>query len=845
MRPTKLFIALCILLTSGNLLAQKNWDKKFEQLDSELPTPNRYRNGAGAPGAKYWQQRADYKINVSIDEKTHILTGDEIITYYNNSPDQLTYLWVQLDQNVRAKDNLNDQTTNSEIEDSTAVKFFMTDVAALDYEGGYKIKSVTATDGKSLDYTINRTMMRIDLDSPLKQGEQFSFKIAWSYNIYDRMLINGRGGYEYFPKDDNYAYTCAQWFPRMAVYDDYEGWQNKQFIGRGEFALTFGDYEVNITVPDDHIVASTGELMNAQEVLSKDQYSRLQKAKKTYDKPVFIVTQKEAIANEKEKSQKMATWKFKATNVRDFAFASSRKYIWDAQAVKLASSSPLAMSFYPKEGNPLWERESTKAIKNTLEVYSERTFDYPYPVAISVNAANQGMEYPMICFNFGRPDEKGNYSERTRDGNISVIIHEVGHNYFPMIVNSDERQWTWMDEGLNTFLEKETKRERYPDLDLVWGTPASVVNYMKGDKKNIRPIMTNSEQVVQFGYNAYGKPSAALTALREVVMEPALFDAAFKEYANRWMFKHPKPADFFRTMEDASAVDLDWFWRGWFYSVDYVDIAVKDVSWYRMRNQTAEVENKGNKVEEGIMTGMNAGMLDFSEGPKPFSLIATDDRFYGEFQNRIDDKAVMEELADKNFYEVTFANTGGLVMPLLVEFTFKDGSKVMEKIPAEIWRYNEQEVSKVFFFDKEVTDIVVDPQGLTGDAERWDNMFPREDIASKFDKFNGEAEAEGSVVVEGSWKYNADTPQGPAEGEIKFSRQGQGYSGTLSLNLTGSTYTLKDISLKGDILRFSFEVDGGGSIIPVTSEVVVKDQTFEGNMTAEGMGDFTVKGRRP
>jgi hypothetical protein len=734
MKPTLYLITLLALVIGGNARAQQEWGKKFEQLDTEFPTPNSYRNGAGAPGANYWQQRADYKINVQIDEKTQVLTGEETITYFNNSPDKLTYLWVQLDQNVRAPGNLNDETNTTHIEDSTAAKFFQEDMAAEDYKGGYTIKSVTTPDGKALPYMIHRTMMRIDLPDALQSGEQVSFNIDWSYNIYDRMLIDGRGGYEYFPADDNYAFTCAQWFPRMAVYDDYEGWQNKQFIGRGEFALTFGNYEVNITVPSDHIVASTGELMNAKEVLTKDQLTRLEKAKKTYDKPVFIVTEKEAVAKEKTKSTKLATWTFKAENVRDFAFASSRKYIWDAQAVKLKNSSPLAMSFYPKEGNPLWERESTKAIKNTLEVYSERTFDYPYPVAISVNAANQGMEYPMICFNFGRPDERGNYSSRTRDGNISVIIHEVGHNYFPMIVNSDERQWTWMDEGLNTFLEKETKRERYPDLDLVWGTPKGVVNYMKGDKKYIRPIMTNSEQVVQFGYNGYGKPSAALTALREVVMGPELFDAAFKEYANRWMFKHPKPADFFRTMEDASAVDLDWFWRGWFYGVDYVDVSVEKVRWFRMRNENTSIENKGG-VTQGSISGSNADGSDFSSGPLPFSLVETDDRFYGEFKNRLDDQAVMRKMADKNFYEVTFTNKGGLVMPLLVEFTFRDGSKVMEKIPAEIWRYNEQQVTKVFMFDKEVVKMEVDPEALTGDTDVSDNVFPKAGKTTRFDEF--------------------------------------------------------------------------------------------------------------
>ena len=742
MKNTCLIYLLFISLISTPAWSQQEWSQKFEQLGEKLPTPNSYRTGSGAPGVNYWQQQADYKIDVSINDETQVLTGMETITYHNNSPDDLYYLWVQLDQNVRAKNNLEDQTKTGVLKDSSATKFFEAQMAAHDYEGGYKIKSVKDASGNELPHIINRTMMRIDLPKPMKNGDTFTFSIAWSYNIYDRMVIDGRGGYEYFPADDNYAYTCAQWFPRMAVYDDYEGWQNKQFIGRGEFALPFGDYEVNTTVPEDHIVAATGELSNAKDVLTKTQYDRLEKARESYDAQVYIVTEAEAIANEKTKATKTKTWKFSAKRVRDFAFASSRKYIWDAQAVKLPTNTPLAMSFYPKEGNPLWSKESTKAVINALEVYSERTFDYPYPVAISVNAANQGMEYPMICFNYGRP-RKGLVSQAVLDGMISVIIHEVGHNYFPMIVNSDERQWTWMDEGLNSFLEKETKRERYPDLDLEWGTPRGMIDYMKGDKKNITPIMTNSEQVKQFGNNAYGKPSAALTVLRETVMEPELFDAAFKEYANRWKFKHPKPADFFRTMEDASAVDLDWFWRGWFYSTDHVDVGVSDVKWFTLRKEEPQVENKRKKVKKGELqsaTTSDQPAMDFSKGPEEFSLIETDPRYYGEFMNRVDDKAIISKFADKNFYQLTFTNHGGLVTPLVIEFIFEDGSKTIEKIPAEIWRMNENQVVKVFAFDKQVKAISLDPNEETGDTEANNNNFPRVELKSKFDRFKDNRE---------------------------------------------------------------------------------------------------------
>ena len=556
-------ILLCML--SINVVAQ-DWGQKFEQLGTMLPTGNSYRTASGAPGSNYWQQKADYKIDVQIDDETQVLTGSEIITYTNMSPDVLTYLWVQLDQNVRAPGSQAQLGRSSRIRsDSIAAKSIERTAAAFDYVGGYKIGAVKDGGGNDLPYTINETMMRIDLPAPMQTGDVFTFGIDWSYNIYDRMHIGGRGGYEYFPEEDNYAYTIAQWYPRMAVYSDFEGWQNKQFLGRGEFALAFGDFEVNITVPSDHIVGATGFLQNPEDVLTSTELSRFQKAQTTYDAPVIIVTQQEVEKKEKKKSSKQSTWTYKAENVRDFAFCSSRKYIWDAMAVKVGDSSPLAMSYYPKEGNPLWEKESTLAVKNTLEVYSHYTIDYPYPVAISVHAANQGMEYPMICYNYGRPNSDGTYSQRTLEGMVGVIVHEVGHNYFPMIINSDERQWTWMDEGLNSFLEHVTLEERYPDFDLTWGTPKGMTRYMKGDKKYIRPIMTNSEQIIQFGNNAYGKPSAAMVLLRETVMGRELFDKAFKTYAQRWAFKHPTPADFFRTMEDASAFDLDWFWRGWFF----------------------------------------------------------------------------------------------------------------------------------------------------------------------------------------------------------------------------------------------------------------------------------------
>lgn len=720
---------------------QQAWQGKFEQLDQALPTPNSYRTGSGAPGPAYWQQRADYVINVEVDDNTQLLTGSETITYHNNSPETLRYLWLQLDQNIFGEDNLTEQTNTGSVRDSLPGAYFgyVSGITVSDYKGGYTIKSVKDAAGKPLPATINKTMMRIDLPTPMKTGDKFVFSIDWSYTEYNRQNFSGRGGYEYFPEDGNYLYTFAQWFPRMCVFDDYEGWQNKQFFGLGEFALTFGNYRVKITVPSDHIVGATGTIQNPQEVLTKTELERYEKAKKSFDKPVVIVTEEEARKKEKTKSTKKSTWEFYAENVRDFAFAHSRKFIWDAQAVKLNDKTPIAMSLYPKEGNPLWGKESTKAVKNALEVYSKRTIDYPYPVAYSVHTANQGMEYPMICFNGGRPNKDGTYSQQTLIGMVHVIIHEVGHNFFPMIINSDERQWTWMDEGLNSFLDKETLQERYPELNYMRGTPKTIVNYMKGEKSQMRPMMTSSDNIrtIEFGNNGYSKPSAALTLLRETVMGPELFDKAFKEYAERWAFKHPKPADFFRTMEDASAVDLDWFWRGWFYTTDHVDVELADVKWFKLKNQKQNPEKKRVKTQSGDLAAgksQNAA-TDFSNGPEEFTLMDTPEQLYGEFKSRVDDNAIRQKLDGKNIYQLKFKNVGGLISPIVIEWTYKDGSKELERIPAEIWRINETEVTKVFVKDKEVVNIVVDPNSELADVEAKNNVFPKRPTESKFDQF--------------------------------------------------------------------------------------------------------------
>ncbi len=717
----------------------KKWNGKFEQLDQLLPTPNEYRTGSGSPGPRYWQQRADYVITAELDDDTQRITGTEVITYFNNSPDVLTYLWLQVDQNIYAKGNMTQSTKTTSVKDTMDTRKMAQDLSLFNYDGGFKIAAVTDVTGKALPYTINQTMMRVDLPAPLPAGKALTFSVKWSYKIHDRMeqlsRNDARSGLEYFPEDGNYSYIIGQWFPRMCVYDDVVGWQNKQFLGYGEFTLTFGNYEVNLTVPSDHIVAATGMITNPAEVLTREQAERFELAKKSFDKPVIIVTQAEATAREKNRATTKKTWKFKAENVRDFAFATSRKFIWDAMAVKIGDKTPLAMSYYPKEGNPLWEKESTKAVRATLITYSKHTVDYPYPHATSVHHASIGMEYPMICFNGARPNKDGTFDDRTKWGLVGVVIHEVGHNFFPMIINSDERQWTWMDEGLNSFVQYLTEREFYPEKPIGRGPAAGIVPYMKGDPNNKRPLMTNSENIPEFGAEQYGKCATGMIMLRETIMGREAFDHAFKEYARRWAFRHPKPADMFRTMEDASAIDLDWFWRGWYYSTDICDQTLDGVTWYKVKNETKDVENKGKKVAEG--TAAANAPTDFSGGPKPFTVIPTDSRLYRDFLNRVDDKALIGKMENKNFYEVKLSNKGGLMMPVIIEWTYKDGTTEIERIPAEIWRINESEVTKVFMKEKEVAKVVLDPKLETSDINADDNTFPWVQMPSKFDALKG------------------------------------------------------------------------------------------------------------
>ena len=749
----QIFAATVLSVAFFNAFAQPQvnpWNDKFRQLGSdEMATPNTYRTASGAPGADYWQQQVDYKMKIRLDDDIQKIHGEETITYHNNSPDVLYYLWIQLDQNIYAKDNNSAKIEQMKISDQMQTNDLI-DLYPW-FDGGFKLDKVADAAGKDLPYTVNQTMMRIDLPKPIQPGQSYSFQINWNYNINDRMRLGGRSGYEYFDTDKNYLYTIAQYFPRLVAYMDYSGWQHKQFLGSGEFTLDFGNYEVALTVPSDHIVAASGVLQNPKDVLTADQLSRYNRAK-TSTEPVIICTQDEAIAREKGHEKAMKTWVFKAENVRDFAFATSRKFIWDAQSVDINGKKPMAMSFYPKEGNPLWEQYSTRVVAHTLKSYSAHTIDYPYPVAISVHAKWIGMEYPMICFNGGRPEADGTYSEGTKTGMLSVIIHEVGHNFFPMIINSDERQWTWMDEGLNTFCEYLAEKEWDREFPIRRGPARNIVDYMKGDKTKMSPIMTNSESIYQFGNNAYGKPATGLNILRETIMGRELFDYAFKEYCRRWAFRHPTPEDFFRTMEDASAIDLDWFWRGWFYTTEHCDMNLKSVREFTINGHDPKVEKALLKAkadaqpadisltrdkQEGIVpiVDQNPVTRDKYNDDNPYAVTPEDEKKYEDYKKNL----TAEELKLLNetnyFYELTVENSGGLLMPVIFEFTFEDGSKQIERIPAEIWKMSEATASKVFRFGKKVTNIALDPLLETADVELNNNFWPTKNVPSQFELF--------------------------------------------------------------------------------------------------------------
>ncbi|MDB4468099.1 M1 family metallopeptidase [Verrucomicrobiales bacterium] len=748
---SRIFLLLVLLFTTITVAQEipPTYEQDpFRQLDELLPTPSDYRAASGAPGHRYWQQRADYDINVRLVEDRNALIGEETITYHNNSPMPLEYLWVQLDQNRFEPDSRDTTTRTTPPLKQFTYKYLGELLIREDFQGGHKITKVTDADDKPLDHAVIETMLRIDLPKSLPSGGQVTFNIGWTYQIIDAKRVRVRSGHEYFEEDGNSIYELAQWFPRMCAYTDVNGWQNKQFIRRGEFSLEFGDYRVAITTPDDHIVSSTGVLQNPDAVLTEQQRERLKQAE-TAEVPQFIVTPEEAKANEKEKGKGEKTWVFQAENVRDFAWASSRKFIWDAVQHTSHGKDVWCMSYYPNEGEPLWSKYSTHSIMHTLDVYSRYTFPYPYPVAISVNGPVGGMEYPMICFNGPRPDKDGTYSKRIKYGLISVIIHEVGHNYFPMIVNSDERQWTWIDEGINSFLQYLAEKEWETDYPSRRGPAKNMVEYMVSTDQV--PIMTNSESILQFGHNAYGKPATALNILRETIMGRELFDYAFKKFSQRWMFKRPEPADLFRTMEDASSIDLDWFWRGWFYTTNHVDIAIDRVHLLDLDSLDPDIEKAEDKAKRDqepteITETRNSDvkkrterypdLIDFYNHYDPLDVTVNDREEAAKLIKNLkdDEKALLK--TQRQFYAIDFKNEGGVIMPIILKVNYENGTEETLRLPAEIWRSNSKRISKLILAKDRITSLQIDPLEETADANLDNNHWPSRPVKSRFKLFN-------------------------------------------------------------------------------------------------------------
>jgi hypothetical protein len=779
---TTLLLSLASAALANGVVKQSKGDfeDKFRQLDEVLPTPNVYRNAAGEPGHKYWQQKVDYQIKARLDEQQRRIEASETITYKNNSPDTLKYLWMQLDQNKFRSDSLSAMSTNfggignrgpassavsAEKPARLSLKFLRRQQFVEDNVLGYEIKKVSSKSGDALPHVIVGTNMRIDLSAPLRPGKTVTFEIDFAFNIVEEDAVSARSGYEHFADDaregGNDIFLLAQWFPRLHAYTDYEAWTNKEFIGRGEFTLEFGDYDVELTVPADHIVSSTGALQNPKQVLTSTQIERLKEAEKA-ERIVFVVTAEEALENEKEGSIEQKTWKFAAKNVRDFAWASSRKFMWDARGHQQGGDEQplvMAMSFYPKEGGELWEKYSTEAVIQTLEVYSRFSFDYPYPVAQSVNGPVGGMEYPMITFNGPRmelqDDGSLTYSQAEKRFLIGVVIHEVGHIYFPMIVNSDERQWTWMDEGLNSFLDGIAGREWDPTIP--WGVePRDITGYMKSQTQV--PIMTQSDSVLRLGPNGYTKPAVALNILRETILGRELFDFAFKEYAQRWKYKRPTPSDFFRTMEEASGVDLDWFWRGWFYSTDHVDISLDtiyklrldtkdpDIDFSRQRqdelDKPVSLTDERNKSEgKELWVERFPDIKDFYDENDRFTVTNKERNKYQKFLKKLDpwertafERAVKE---DKNYYVLAFSNKGGLVMPIILELNYEDGTSETQYIPAEIWRRSPKTVKKLIVTEKDkvLVSVTIDPHWETADVDVNNNHYPRKIIPSRIEAY--------------------------------------------------------------------------------------------------------------
>jgi hypothetical protein len=620
-----------------------------------LPAPNELRQGSGRPGPRYWQQRADYSISVALDTATHTVAGRETIRYANRSPDTLTYVWLQLDQNIYREDSRGHDLNPAD------ARF-----AGAGFTGGYTIESFdavrprpprpgAAAEGRggaplrrtALRTTINGTVMRVDLDRPLPPGGSATFDVAYRFQVPEHG--SDRMGRERFP--EGWLYEIAQWYPHMAVYDDVRGWNTEQYLGQGEFYLEYGDIDFAVTVPRGFIVAGTGTLQNPLDVLTPAQRARLARALRS-DSTVAIIA-KDEVGQPSTRPAGTAptlTWRFAAKNVRDVAWAAAPNFIWDASGW----NGVLMQSFYPPVADSIW-RESTRMVRHSIKHYSEKWFPYPYPTAINVNGPVGGMEYPMIVFCANR---------RSRDGLFGVTTHELGHEWFPMIVGNNERLHAWMDEGFNSFLNIYSARAYSPERDWLRTRGQAEAWAQFAATGRDEPPMLAADRITPnaLGAVAYSKPATGLYLLRHQIVDSSRFDAAFREYIRRWAFKHPTPADFFRSMEDGLGEDLSWFWRGWFYRTDVVDQAVDSV-----------------RARRDSTTG---AMLT----------------------------------------RIFLSSPGGLPMPVDLRLGFADGTTDSVRLPVEVW-YLGNRFGYARQFPNEVIRVEVDPNKNFPDVRRSNNAW--------------------------------------------------------------------------------------------------------------------------
>lgn len=654
--------------------SKKTNQSNFRAIE-QWPTPNEYRTGSGSPGPKYWQQKVDYTIKATLDTTRHEISGTERVTYHNNAPNTLPYLWFQLDQNVERPDSRASVSANAlpkGLATLSPQSLHLLGLAGDEAPLGMRIAHVrtVAANGAKADapFFVNGTSMRVELPAPIATGQSALLEIEWAYNVPELGRNTQRNARD--KVKDGWEYEIAQWYPRAAVYDDVSGWTNDQFYSQGEFYQEFGDFDVTMTVPHDHIVRATGVLQNPQEVLTSAQRARLVKAMGSSE-PVFIVAPDEVMKPDtRPAGSAPLSWHFTAQHVRDFAWASSKTFIWDAMGFRYRPGGRLIElhSVYPRDAMPLWDQYSTKAIRQTMVTYGRMVLEYPYPVASNVHGSVGGMEYPMIAFCGARPRPDGTFDPSLKWRLISVTIHEVGHNWFPMILATDERRWGWMDEGMNSFVQYYAEKDWDPNYPSTRGPAKNIVEYFKSVAQV--PMMTESDLAyANYGNQAYSKPAATLVMLREQVLEPAQFDRAFHEYAEKWAFKKPQPADFFRTMMNGAGEQLNWWWRGIFYTTYANDQALGGVE----TQQASDVVGNASK--------------------------------------------------NKYYHRITVEQKAGLVMPIQLGITYDDGSSALVKLPADVWRYNERSFTYGFFSDKGLSQVVIDPNEVLADINRDNNTW--------------------------------------------------------------------------------------------------------------------------